>query len=202
MDETERKIYQSKIESLLFAYGSALSSARIANALNMTEDSAREILDAMVHEYQLAPERGVCVIRQDGKYLLGTKPENLESIEQIVKQDFEQDLSNASMETLSIILYRAPVARADIDAIRGVNSSFIIRNLSVRGLVEREQDAKGHHGYLYKPSFALLQLLGIHAREELPDFETLSKKFEALVQESEKQLERTADATIAPRVSE
>ncbi len=202
MDESLRATYQGKIESLLFAYGQAMPLAVIAKALGISDAEASETLSAMDRSYQENPSRGLCLVCHDSLWQLGTKPENLAVIEAVVKQDFEQELSGASLETLSIILYRAPIARADIDAVRGVNSSFIIRNLLVRGLIEREHDTKGHHIFLYKPSLALLQLLGITRTDDLPDFEALSKKFEALVENARAQEQQSAESIISSSVSE
>ncbi len=202
MDESTRISYQGKAESLLFAYGAAMPVSSVASALGVTSEEALEVLSALDQEYQAMPGRGLCLLRQGDVWQLGTKPENLGTIEAVAKQDFEQELSAASLETLSIILYRAPIARADIDAIRGVNSSFIIRNLLMRGLVEREHDAKGHHIFLYKPSLALLQTLGITGADQLPDFETLSRKFDALVEDAKLQEEQSAESIIASSVSE
>ena len=202
MDDTQRTMHEAQIESLLFAYGEAMPVAALAHALGVSETEARETLAAMDQEYQATPGRGLCLVHHDDMWQLGTKPEHLAMIETVVKQDFEQELSGASLETLSIILYRAPVARADIDAIRGVNSSFIIRNLLMRGLVEREHDANGHHVFLYKPSLALLQLLGVTGAEQLPDFETLSRKFETLVEDVKTQEQQSAESIIASSVSE
>lgn len=202
MDDAARNAHQSNLESLLFAYGEAMGIADIAAALGISDSDAREVAEHLGASYEALPERGLCLMRQDDSYRLGTKPENLETIERVLRQDFEQDLSAASLETLSIILYRAPVSRADIDAVRGVNSSFIVRNLLLRGLIEREQDAKGHHVFFYKPSFALLQLLGIASVGELPDFEVLNKKFDGLAQQSKEQEQRAADSIISSSVSE
>ncbi len=195
-------MHEAQIESLLFAYGEAMSVAALARALGISEAETREALSVMDQEYQINPGRGLCLVRHDDMWQLGTKPDHLAMIETVVKQDFEQELSGASLETLSIILYRAPVARADVDAIRGVNSSFIIRNLLMRGLIEREHDAKGHHVFLYKPSLALLQLLGITGADQLPDFEALSKKFETLVEDTKTQEQQSAESIIASSVSE
>ena len=78
------------------------------------------------------------------------------------------------METLSIVLYKNGVSRAEIDYIRGVNSSFTLRALSIRGLVERIIDNKDSRRYIYKPSFELMSYMGIKSVEELPDYGEVS----------------------------
>ena len=85
-------------------------------------------------------------------------------------------LKKASLETLSIILYKNTASRAEIDYIRGVNSSFILRNLLVRGLIEIEAKRGEDRNYVYKPSLNLLEHLGVKSLEELPDFASVSAK--------------------------
>ena len=184
MEEQELQFIQSKIEALLFAYGEALDAKRIADAVGISEADARRACDALAQKYERDASQGLCMVRHDDAYQLGTKSEHYALIYACIKQDFQQDLSRASLEALSIVLYRAPISRAEIDAIRGVNSSFIVRNLLLRGLVERVPDTKGHHIFLYKPTIALLQLLGISSRESLPDFDTLKKRCDMLFEQN------------------
>ena len=82
-------------------------------------------------------------------------------------------MSKASLETLSIVLYKNGVTRALIDYIRGVNSSFTLRALLIRGLIEKIPDPKDNRRYIYKPTFDLLSFMGINKIEELPDYDTI-----------------------------
>ena len=95
-------------------------------------------------------------------------------IEKLTKEELMKDLGKAGLETLSIILYKGPVKRSEIDYIRGVNSSFTLRALSVRGLVEKTVDTKDNRRYIYKPSFELLSFMGVKSIEELPDYAEVS----------------------------
>jgi segregation and condensation protein B len=83
----------------------------------------------------------------------------------------KEDLSPASLETLAIVAYKGPINRIEIDNIRGVNSSFILRSLLIRGLIDRQIDAHRANAYSYKPSFDLIRKLGIDSLEQLPDYE-------------------------------
>lgn len=96
-------------------------------------------------------------------------------LEQIKKEELNKDLSKASLETLSIILYKNGAPRSLIDYIRGVNSNFILRALSIRGLVEKVNDPKDNRRYIYKPTFELLSYMGVTSIEELPDYENVLK---------------------------
>jgi len=91
-------------------------------------------------------------------------------LENFIKEEFKENLSPASLETLSIIVYLGPLSRAEIDYYRGVNSSFILRSLLIRGLIERYSDPKRANVYLYVSSFDLLKYLGVSKKEDLPDY--------------------------------
>ena len=110
------------------------------------------------------------LIEKDNDITLGTAPELSDLIKNLQKEELSKDLSKASLETLSIVLYKNGVSRAEIDYIRGVNSSFTLRALSVRGLIEKTLDEKDNRRYIYKPSFELLSYMGVKSVEELPDF--------------------------------
>jgi len=79
------------------------------------------------------------------------------------------------LEVLSIVAYRGPISRMDVEAIRGVNCSFTLRSLLMRGLLERIDNPADNRSYLYKISFDFLKKMGVESVEKLPDFENLSK---------------------------
>jgi segregation and condensation protein B len=101
-------------------------------------------------------------------------PENAQLIQGFIKDETTGELSRPSMETLTIIAYRGPISKLDLDRIRGVNCSLIIRNLLLRGLIEAKPDKKKNETY-YNVSFDFIRFLGINDVAELPDFERLSK---------------------------
>jgi len=111
---------------------------------------------------------------------LGTAAETTAFVEKLVKEEFSDQLSPAVLETLAIVAYRGPVTRSEIEFIRGVNSSYILRTLLIRGLIAREPDPQRQNVWLYKPSFELMRFMGIASAAELPDYETLSKKLSEL----------------------
>ena len=82
------------------------------------------------------------------------------------------------METLAIVAYSGPVPRAEIDFIRGVNSSFTLRNLLISGLVEREINPKDRRTFIYKPSMDFLRFLGLGKLEDLPEYGEFRKSSE------------------------
>jgi segregation and condensation protein B len=116
---------------------------------------------------------------------LGTHPDLSELMLSIRKEELSRDIGKAGLETLSIILYKGEVARSEIDYIRGVNSSFILRNLLIRGLVERFTNPSDSRSYLYKPTFQLMSFLGITKIEDLPKYEEVEEQLEVFIQQKD-----------------
>ena len=109
-------------------------------------------------------------------------------IENLQKEELNKELSKASLETLSILLYKNGTTRAEIDYIRGVNSSFILRALSVRGLVEKTVDPNDNRRFVYKPSLNLLSFMGVKSIEEMPEFNDINKTIEESAKALEEEL--------------
>ncbi len=164
----------SIIESLLFVSGDPLSVARLARIAEVSEEETEQALNAL-EESMFKERRGLFLIRKDGGVLLASHPNYAAFVERLVRSERESVLSRAALETLSIVAYRGPIGRADIDSIRGVNSTMTLRNLLLRGLIERQDNPNDTRSSLYSPSFAFLEMLGLSSRSDLPDFGNLSK---------------------------
>ena len=160
----------AELEALLFIYGESLTFKKIAGVLNVSEDEVKNAIAAFDTKLR-EEDRGLFIIRDEDKVQLSTKPEFGKLLENITKEEFKESLTTASLETLSIILYANPISRAEIDFIRGVNSTFILRSLLIRGLIDRLPAPKRSNAYLYKPSFDLLKHLGISKIDDLPDYQ-------------------------------
>jgi segregation and condensation protein B len=129
----------------------------------------------------------------DGDITLGTAPLLSELIEKLQKEELNKELSKASLETLSIILYKDGVSRSLIDYIRGVNSSFTLRALSIRGLIEKSVDKLDSRRYIYKPTFLLLSFMGVKSVEELPDYQTINSGIESSAQNLNEELKNDTE---------
>lgn len=175
---------ESKLEALLFWKGEPMTKKKIETALGCSKDELKEALSKL--EENLA-KRGLRVMHNDDEIEMRTAPEASTLIEKLTKEELVRDLGKAGLETLSIILYKSPVKRSDIDYIRGVNSSFIIRNLLIRGLIERVTEKEGlGRGYTYKPSIDLLAHLGIAKIEDLPEYVKVKEELKAFAEEATK----------------
>jgi segregation and condensation protein B len=164
---------EQKIEAILFYKNEPVEIKKLAQLLGEKEERVREALQNLANSMQ---GRGVGLVMTESEVGLATAPEMKDFIGQVAKDEMSREIGKAGLETLSIILYNGPVSRREVDYIRGVNSTFILRNLCIRGLVEREPDPKDQRILRYKASISLLAHLGIKRVEELPEFETFKKK--------------------------
>ncbi len=164
---------EQALEAILFYKSEPVGLSKLAEMLSAKEEA---VAQALTNLESSLTARGVVLLTKDGNYLLGTAPEASEIIEKLIKEELSRDLGKAGLETLAIILYEGPVSRAEIDYIRGVNSSFILRNMLVRGLIERVNKPGDARAFLYRPSFDLLRHLGVSRVEDLPDFATIKKE--------------------------
>jgi len=171
---------EAKIEALLFYKGEAVSIKKLSEYLEESEEKIKEALQSLERNLE---GRGLRLLIKDEEVTLGTAPEISEVIEKIAKEEISKELGKAALETLTIIIYEGPISRPSIDYIRGVNSSFILRNLMVRGLVERTGHPTDSRSFLYRPTFELLRYLGVSRVEEMPEYDLVKAKIAEFVKE-------------------
>jgi segregation and condensation protein B len=172
---------EQKIEAILFFKGEPVSRKKLSEILSAQAGlkvGQTEINESIEKLKENLQNRGIVLIEKDNEITLGTASELSSLIEDLQKEELNKDLSKASLETLSIVLYKNGATRAEIDYIRGVNSSFTLRALSVRGLVEKTTDPKDNRRYLYKPSFETLSFMGVKSIEELPEYTEVNNGIE------------------------
>jgi segregation and condensation protein B len=168
---------QAKIEGLLFYKGEETKIEKLAELFNVSKEEVEEALKKLE---EALVGRGLVLIRKEDSVVLGVTNELSSLIESIRKEELSKELSKASLETLSIVLYKNQVARSEIDYIRGVNSSFILRNLLVRGLIEKITDPKDSRRMLYKPTLETLSFMGITSIDKLPNYEEVRSQLEQI----------------------
>ncbi|MFA5871222.1 MAG: SMC-Scp complex subunit ScpB [Parcubacteria group bacterium] len=170
MDENNLK---SIIESLLFVSGEPLKLNRLAKICSASKAEIQNATDQLKHEYE---DRlgGLMLMESEDSLQLVSASRNSAYVRKLVDSELNTDLSRAALEVLSIIAYRGPITRSQVEAIRGVNCSYVLRSLLLRGLVEREE-TNDIRRYVYKTSFDFLKVLGISNSSQLPDWDELSK---------------------------
>lgn len=170
--ETSRKEHiKGAIEALLFVSGEPLSLRDLAINLEVTPKYLEEIISELSLEYEIS-NRGIKLININGSYQLVTKNEYSDYIQKLLKKNKRQSLSQASLESLSIIAYKQPITRVDIDEIRGVKSESAIQKLLERDLVEEvgRLDVPGRP-ILYGTTNEFLRQFGLTSIKELPSLE-------------------------------
>lgn len=188
-----------KIESYLFYTGDAIAIKNLAKVFEVSEGEIQDALNALE---QALSGRGIVLVRNGGDVMLATHPDMADVIMAIKKQELSDPLSKSALETLTIILYKDGATKPEIDFVRGVNSGFMLRNLLVRGLIEKvpnDEDptsrgaSSGHSKRVtkYRATMDTLRFLGISTLSELPNFE----QFKAEIERRE-QVEPTAESNI------
>ena len=163
------------IESILFVYGEPMKISRLAGILNRKESEVEEALAILRNNLA---ERGLKLVQNNDEAALTTVSEASEFIQGLLREEFSGKLTKAALETLAIVVYSGPLPRLEIDFIRGVNSSFTLRNLLVSGLVEREINPKDRRTFIYRPSMDFLRFLGIGKLDDLPEYNEFRKNLE------------------------
>lgn len=173
---------ESKIEGLLFYKGEDVTIKKLAEILSVSENDIEEGLKKL--ENSLIG-KGLVLVRKDNSVVLGISSELSYLIENIRKEEIAKELSKATLETLSIVLYKNGVTRSEIDYIRGVNSSFILRNLLIRGLIEKAVDKNDSRRFLYFPTFETLSYMNVTSIDQLPKYQEVLSQLEEVIKQTE-----------------
>ncbi len=162
---------KSKIESLLFISAKPMAASLLADLLKADKKEVIKAADELLENYKTG-QAGVQIIKDGSKYQMVSAPENAKAVQEFIKDETMGELSRPSLEALTIIAYRGPVSKIDLDRIRGVNCSLILRNLLIRGLIEGKADKKKNETY-YTATFDFIRFLGLNDIKDLPDYERL-----------------------------
>ena len=162
---------KSKLESLLFVAVKPLSAKDLATWLELKSPDVEKALEELAAGYRES-ESGLAIIKNNSQYQLTSAPDNASLVQEFLKDETSGELSQPSLEALTIIAYRGPIAKSALEEIRGVNCSLIIRNLLLRGLIE-EKFSKNKNENVYSVTHDFVRFLGMGSVEELPDYEKL-----------------------------
>lgn len=157
------------IEAILFAAGRLIKITELMAVLEVSSDDVISIVSKMQEEYK-SESRGIEIIKVEDGYQLATKKEMYEYLYPIFDKRSNPNLSNAAMETLAIIAYNPKITRAEIEAVRGVNSDGTIYKLLEYNLIENvgKADLPGRPT-MYEVTENFLKMFGISSLEELPE---------------------------------
>ena len=164
---------KKKIESLLFASAKPLTLKRLAEILEAKKEEVKQAAEELIGEYDQR-NGGVVIVRDGQKLQMMTSPNFSDLIKEYLHSEMTGELTRPSLETLTIIAYRQPATKAELEMIRGINCSLILRNLLIRGLIEAREDKQTGINR-YRLTFDFMQYLGVKDVSELPDYGNLNK---------------------------
>ena len=161
--------YKAAIEAILFTMGESVELGRIADAIQLSEKETKKLIEELKKEYAGSANIGMNIIELDGAYQMCTKPQMYEYLIRIAKQPKKRVLTDVLLETLSIIAYKQPVTRGEIERIRGVKSDHAIAKLMDYDLIEEigRLDAPGRP-VLFATTEEFLRCFGVSSVAELP----------------------------------
>ena len=191
MDEMEIKKLQGVIEAILFTMGESVELERIAAAIEHDEETTRKLINGLMDQY--AEEgRGIRIIELDRSYQMCTTKEMYEYLIRIAKQPKRYVLTDVLLETLSIIAYKQPVTKLEIEKIRGVKSDHAVNKLVEYGLVEEvgRLDAPGRP-LLFGTTEEFLRRFSVQSLDELPTLDPV--RMEQFKEEAEDEAQLKLD---------
>jgi len=164
---------ESAIESILFVASKPLTAAGIAKILEADRGEVAAALKNIAAQHR---ETGIVLLEAEDAFQFATNSANSTEVKSFLNAELREKLTDATVETLAIIAYRQPIARSEIEAIRGVNCQYAIRHLMIRGMIQKVPNPNDGRQNLYEVTHEFLQHLGIQSISDLPDFQTLVEK--------------------------
>ena len=193
MDEvkTDNNVLEKAVlEGLLFVVGEdGLTLDQIEDVLNINEEQSRELIRSLKHDYE-DDSRGLRIDFLGNRFKLTTKFEHKEYYQKLIENPETNFLSQAALETLAIIAYNEPITRIQVDTLRGVGSTSIIRKLVAKGFIKEagRSDVPGRP-ILYETTHEFLDYFGLASIEDLPDIDKILES----VKENESDTNESSD---------
>lgn len=173
----------TKLEAILFAIAKPIAITQLSRQLDVSQEEVQKAVSDIKSRFN-NKKSGVHLLEVDGKVQLVSNPAVGEDVAVFLKKEASGPLTRPSLETLAVIVYRGPITKPEIEHIRGVNCSLILRNLMIRGLIEEKEDVMRLQN-VYTASPDLLCELGINSLNELPEYQTFNadEKIKSLLSE-------------------
>ena len=183
--------YRAIIEAILFTMGESVELSKIAEVIELDKKETKAIIEEMMEEWN-ASDRGVSIIELDGAYQMCTKTEMYEYLIKIAKQPKQRVLTDVLLETLSIVAYKQPVTKAEIEKIRGVSCDHAVSKLVEYNLICElgRLDAPGRP-LLFGTTEEFLRSFGVNSIDNLPVLNPV--QLEEFKQEAEAEMNVTMD---------
>ena len=191
MREVEIRRLEGVIEAVLFTMGDSVELGKIAAAIGHDEETTQKLVHSMMDKYE-AEDRGVRIIELENAFQMCTKKEMYEYLIRVAKQPKKYTLTDVLLETLSIIAYKQPVTKLEVEKIRGVKSDHAVNKLVEYNLIceAGRLDAPGKP-ILFATTEEFLRCFGVSSLEELPLIK--QDKLEEFRQEAEEEVQLKLD---------
>ncbi len=182
------------IEAVLFTMGDSVETSKLAVAIEQDEETTRKIVHNMMDRYDAA-DRGIRIIELENSFQLCTKTEYYENLIKVASQPRRYNLTDSLLETLSIVAYKQPITRAEIEKIRGVSSDHAINRLIEYNLISEvgRLDAPGRP-LLFGTTEDFLRTFGVQSVDELP--QTPQELIDEFKEEAEEEVQLKLDIEI------
>ena len=160
---------EAAVEAVLFTMGTSVETSRLAAAIEQDEQTTRRLVRNMMDKYN-AKDRGICIIELEDSFQMCTKKEYYDNLIRVVSQPKKHTLTDSALETLSIIAYKQPVTRLEVEQIRGVKSDYAVNKLLEYNLITElgRLDAPGRP-ILFGTTEEFLRSFGLSSVEDLPE---------------------------------
>lgn len=191
MEEVEINKLEGVIEAILFTMGESVELGKIASAIEHDEETTRKIIHRMMDKYE-AEDRGVRIIELEDSFQMCTKTQMYEYLIRVAKQPKKYVLTDVLLETLSIIAYKQPVTKLEIEKIRGVKSDHAVNKLVEYNLVcERGRMEAPGKPILFGTTEEFLRRFSIQSVEDLPSLNP--EQMESFKEEAEEEIQLKLD---------
>ncbi len=164
------------LQAILYANGGEMKKSELVSLMQISQD---ELIQNIVELSQMVADTGLDLIVTETSISLRSAAKYAEYVAELQKKNDEKDIGTAGLEIITIVLYKEAASRAVIDYIRGVNSSGTLRQLVLRGLLERKRDQHDARAWVYTATPELFAYVGITSGEQLPEYETLATALSA-----------------------
>lgn len=180
---------EAAVEAVLFTMGTSVETSRLAAAIEQDEQTTRRLVRNMMDKYN-AKDRGICIIELEDSFQMCTKKEYYDNLIRVVSQPKKHTLTDSALETLSIIAYKQPVTRLEVEQIRGVKSDYAVNKLLEYNLITElgRLDAPGRP-ILFGTTEEFLRSFGLPSVDDLPELSPEMIADFKLEAEQESQLE-------------
>ncbi|MBI5530850.1 MAG: SMC-Scp complex subunit ScpB [Candidatus Doudnabacteria bacterium] len=198
----EQEQLKNTLEALLFVAAKPFTAKELAKILEQEAAAVQTALDALS---ETRKESGIVLLNNNGEYQLATNSHYSTQVKNFLNAELREKLTDATVEVLAIIAYRQPISKAEIEAIRGVNSQYSLRNLLMRGMIEKVSNPSDARSFLYQTTTEFLMHLGLTSVKDLPEFEKLVEQIKlpetpAITNANSDEAVKTEEPTILPKV--